>query len=187
MGLDKNQRIKAVEEHLKEIFSILEVPESVNTLRTPHRIAKMWVDEIFTSMNDRGIEELNDKMQSFPVENKRGLIIERDIPFTSICEHHFMPFYGTVTVAYAPSKRIIGLSKIPRVVKYFSRRPQLQERLGEDIMQYLKDYISPLAIFVEIKATHTCVMCRGAETEAVTETLVYDGNDKYLEEYMSRR
>lgn len=188
--MDNEAKVKAVEEKLEEIFKIMEVPESVSTLKTPHRIAKMWVNEVFQNMNNANIEELDKQMTCFPAERgtgKRGLIMVKDIPFTSMCEHHFMPFYGTVTVAYVPSTEIIGLSKIPRVVKYFSKRPQVQERLTEDIKRYLTEILYPLAIFVEVKATHTCVLCRGAESEAETETLSWYGNDEYYEEFLKRR
>lgn len=188
--MDNEAKVKAVEEKLEEIFKIMEVPESVSTLKTPHRIAKMWVNEVFQNMNNANIEELDKQMTCFPAERgtgKRGLIMVKDIPFTSMCEHHFMPFFGTVTVAYVPSTEIIGLSKIPRVVKYFSKRPQVQERLTEDIKRYLTEILYPLAIFVEVKATHTCVLCRGAESEAETETLSWYGNDEYYEEFLKRR
>ena len=188
--MDNEAKVKAVEEKLEEIFKIMEVPESISTSNTPHRIAKMWVNEVFKNMNDNNIKELHSQMTCFPAERgtgKRGLIMVKDIPFTSMCEHHFMPFYGTVTVAYVPSTEIIGLSKIPRVVKYFSKRPQVQERFTEDIKQYLTEILYPLALFVEVKATHTCVLCRGAESEAETETLSWFGDEKYYHEYLERR
>ena len=188
--MDNEARVKAVEEKLKDIFEIMGVPETDNTQKTPYRIAKMWVNEVFQNMNDEHLEELDNKMAFFPTEHatgRNGLIIVKDIPFTSMCEHHFMPFIGTVTVAYVPSTEIIGLSKIPRIVKYFSKRPQLQERFTEDIKNYLRDQLHPLALFVEVKATHTCVLCRGAEMEAETETLSWFGEDKYYDEFMSRR
>lgn len=188
--MDNEAKVKAVEEKLKEIFKIMEVPITENTALTPYRISKMWVNEVFQNMNRNHIDELDSKMAIFPNEHtigKNGLIFIKDIPFTSMCEHHFMPFIGTVTVAYVPSTHIIGLSKIPRIVKYFSKRPQLQERFTEDIKEYLRLQLRPLALFVEVKATHTCVLCRGAETEAETETLSWFGDEKYYDEFLKRR
>ena len=185
--MDNNEKVLAVEEKLQDIFRIMGVPEDYNTMDTPRRIAKMWVNEVFSSMNNNGLNELDEKMTTFPLEGDRSLILVRDIPFTSMCEHHFMPFIGTVTVAYIPSNKIIGLSKIPRIVKYFSKRPQLQERLTEDIKNYLIKILKPTAVFVEIKATHTCVLCRGAESEATTETLSWYGSADSYKEYLNRR
>ena len=94
----------------------------------------------------------------------------KDIEFNSTCEHHWLPFSGKVTVAYVPDKVVIGLSKIPRVVKYFSKQPTLQEKLGKDIGEYLFKKLQPLCIMVFITSTHSCVKCRGAESDCSTIT-----------------
>ena len=130
----------------------------------------MWCNELFANRNDRNLGELNDKMKVFPNTYESEMVIVKDIPFNSICEHHWLPFSGKVTVGYIPSDNVIGLSKIPRVVKYFSKRPQLQEQLTSQIGDYLENLLEPYAIFVEVEATHQCVKCRGAESDCSTKT-----------------
>ena len=95
----------------------------------------------------------------------------RDIDFHSVCEHHWLPFSGKVTIGYVPNLKVVGLSKIPRVVKYFSQKPQLQEQLTNEIGEYLADLIHPLALYVVAEATHQCVACRGAESDCSTHTM----------------
>lgn len=99
----------------------------------------------------------------------------RGIEFSSTCEHHWLPFMGVAEVSYIPSDTIIGLSKIPRVVKYFSQKPQLQENLTNEIGEYLFNLLNPKWIKVTLIATHTCVMCRGAESNCETETVYENG------------
>lgn len=139
---------------------------------TPRRIAKMLNEEVFCNRNNHNIEELNNKMTLFDNENKGSdnIIKVSDIEFSSMCEHHWMPFFGTVYVEYVPDEKIIGLSKIPRVVKYFSKKPQLQERLTEEIGKYLVQLLNPKRLEVIVVATHTCVKCRGIETDCETRT-----------------
>ena len=105
-----------------------------------------------------------------PVPNNHPVTV-RGIEFSSTCEHHWLPFMGVAEVSYIPSDTIIGLSKIPRVVKYFSQKPQLQENLTNEIGEYLFNLLNPKWIKVTLIATHTCVMCRGAESNCETETV----------------
>ena len=130
----------------------------------------MYVNELFKNVNDENISELHRQMTLFNNEGVTTPITVKDIPFSSTCEHHWLPFMGLVTVTYVPDKEIIGLSKIPRVVKYFSKRPQLQERLTNDIGKFLFDILKPKYLKVEVVSTHTCVMCRGAESDCETVT-----------------
>lgn len=166
------QVLYKVEKNIEEIMGLLNIPRTSSTEGTPHRIAKMWCDEIFKNRNNYNIgEELNSKIKVFPNESPNtNLVVVKDIPFTSTCEHHFMPFMGKVSVGYVPDETIIGLSKIPRVVKYFSKKPQLQERLTSEIGNYLLEVLNPQALFVEVEADHTCVLCRGAESPCTTHT-----------------
>lgn len=161
---------KAITKHLEDIMELLGIEETESNKDTPKRIAKMWANELFENRNDMNIEELNSKMTLFPSEGFDNLIVVKDIPFSSMCEHHFLPFSGTVSVGYVPDDDIVGLSKIPRVVRYFSKRPQLQERLTNDIGNYLFDILNPCALFVVVKAEHQCVKCRGAESDCTTVT-----------------
>ena len=161
---------KAVSEHLAEIMKLLEIPITESNKDTNTRIAKMWTDELFANRNNNHIEELDAKMKLFPNEYNNEVVIMRDIDFNSMCEHHWLPFSGKVTVAYVPNENVIGLSKIPRVVKYFSKQPTLQEKLTKDIADYLNKHIKPYMIYVMAKSTHSCVKCRGAESDCETVT-----------------
>ena len=107
----------------------------------------------------------------------------------TMCEHHWLPFSGTVTVGYVPCDTIVGLSKIPRVVRYFSRKPQLQEQLTTEIGEFLEDLLEPRAIFVEVTATHQCVKCRGAESDCSTKTYyksICEGFESSWQEFKDR-
>lgn len=170
--LDDKVNIGLIASHLSDIMSLLEIPITESNKDTPYRVAKMWVTEIFANRNNSNIqEELIDKIKLFPNDYTTGeIIVIKDIPFNSTCEHHWLPFSGTVSVGYVPSDKIIGLSKVPRVVKYFSKQPQLQEKLTANIGEFLFDCLSPYALFVKVSAKHQCVMCRGAESDCTTET-----------------
>ncbi len=178
--LDKNQILEEISNHMAHILDLLEVPFSQSTEDTPRRIAKLYVNEVFANRNNYNIEEeLNSKMKFFEtVSDSNELIIVKDIPFYSMCEHHFMPFNGKITIGYVPNDRIVGLSKLPRVVKYFSKKPQLQERLVEEIAQYLFEALNAKAVFVLATDTvHTCVSARGIEADSNTDTLAVRGLD----------
>src|SRR5574344_1972031 len=128
-----DNKVEAIKEHIEEIMRILEIPITESNKNTPLRVAKMWCNELFVNRNNANIEELKARMKTFPNEYSSDMVIVRDIDFDSICEHHWLPFSGKVTVGYVPSDKVIGLSKIPRVVKYFSKKPQLQEQLTTEI------------------------------------------------------
>lgn len=165
-----NNKVEAIKEHLEEIMRILEIERTESNKNTPLRVAKMWVNELFANVNDAHMKELKETMTTFPNEYESEMVIVRDIEFNSTCEHHFLPFSGKVTIGYVPSDTIIGLSKLPRVVKYFSKRPQLQEKLTTEIGEFLFNMLEPHALFVEVEATHQCVKCRGAESDCSTVT-----------------
>ncbi|MBO8161099.1 MAG: GTP cyclohydrolase I [Thermosipho sp. (in: Bacteria)] len=166
-----DNKIERIKNHLEEIMDILELEKNDSTKDTPFRVAKMWVNEIFKNRNNKNIEELNAQMKLFKNNFCNDeLIIVKDIEFSSFCEHHWLPFTGKISVGYVPTDKIIGLSKIPRVVKFFSQKPQLQERLVHEIGEYLAGIINPQVLFVSAKAIHDCVMCRGAESNSITET-----------------
>lgn len=165
-----DNKVEAIKEHIEEIMKILELPITESNKNTPLRVSKMWCNELFANRNNHNIEDLKARMKTFPNEYDSEMVIVRDIDFDSICEHHWLPFSGKVTVGYVPSDKVIGLSKIPRVVKYFSKKPQLQEQLTTEIGEFLLDLLEPHAIFVEVEATHQCVKCRGAESNCSTRT-----------------
>lgn len=192
--MDNNTKIDLITEKMKEVLDILGVTVNASTEGTPRRIAKMYVNEVFKNLSENSIEELDKRMTYFPNPNKKtessSMVILKDIPFFSMCEHHFMPFSGKITVAYVPNDKIIGLSKIPRVVKHFSKKPQLLERLVKEIGDYLFDRLGkPSAVFVWANdCVHTCVSARGIETYCETDTLYkvgYKANE-YMEEFLRR-
>ncbi len=164
-------KVKDIAELVQTIMKILELPITESNEDTPKRIAKMWCNELFKNRNLSNFKELEESMTLFPNKYEDNeLVIMKDITFNSMCEHHWLPFSGTVTVGYVPNRTVIGLSKIPRVVKYFSKMPQLQEQFTQDIGNYLCKILQPHALFVEVEAKHQCVSCRGAESDCSTHT-----------------
>lgn len=184
-----DNKVEQIKEHIEEIMKILEIPVTESNRNTPLRVSKMWCNELFVNRNNRNMEELNSTMKTFPNEYQSEMVIVRDIPFNSICEHHWLPFSGKVTIGYVPNDKVAGLSKLPRVVKYFSKKPQLQEQLTTEIGEYLFDLLEPHALFVEVEAEHQCVKCRGAESDCSTHTnfkRVNAGFESSYEEFKSR-
>ena len=148
-----------------------EDPAREGLVRTPRRVEKAL--KFLTSGYRADIDEvLNDAL--FAVDYSE-MVIVRDIDFYSLCEHHLLPFYGRCHVAYLPRNRVIGLSKIPRIVDVFSRRLQIQERLTNQIAETIQDKIAPLGVAVVMEATHLCMSMRGVEKQnslAVTSAML---------------
>ena len=165
---DKNV-IEQIAGHISAISSLLGISITESNKDTPLRVAKMYCNELFVNRNNQNIEELNAKMKVFPAENTNPVTVE--VPVNSSCEHHWLPFMGKVSVTYIPKDKIIGLSKIPRVVDFFSKKPQLQERLTTEIGEYLVSVIDPEYLSVRMVATHTCVSIRGAKSPCETITV----------------
>ncbi|MGE8427969.1 MAG: GTP cyclohydrolase I FolE [Sphingobacterium sp.] len=140
---------------------------------TPHRVAKMYINELFYGLNPVN----KPKLSSF--ENRYGynkLLIEKDIRVNSSCEHHFLPIVGRAHIGYIPKDRVIGLSKINRIVDYYAHRPQVQERLTLQIYNELRSTLATDDIIVVIDADHLCVSARGVkDTSSSTTTLEYSG------------
>lgn len=168
--------IKEIAGHISAISSLLGLPITESNKDTPLRVAKMYCNELFRNRNNRHLNELNAKMKVFPAENHNPVSVE--VPVNSSCEHHWLPFMGNVVVTYVPKDKIIGLSKIPRVVDYFSKKPQLQERLTTEIGEYLVSVIDPEYLSVRMVATHTCVSIRGAKSPCKTTTVYEYGGEK---------
>ena len=125
---------------------------------TPHRVAKMYVKEIFAGINPIS----KPKISLFENKYQYGkMLVEKNISLYSFCEHHFLPFYGTVDVAYISTGEVIGLSKIHRIVNYFAKRPQVQERLTIQIFNELKNILKTEDVAILIDAKHLCVASRG--------------------------
>jgi GTP cyclohydrolase I len=152
-------RIDSIAPHVKEIIRILGLsPETdPNLVDTDRRVAKMYL-EIFSGLD----EGTRPKLTTFPNdEHYTAMVMEKEIPFYSMCTHHFVPFYGHGHIAYIPNERIVGLSKLPRLLDFFARRPQLQERLTEQVASVLEEELKPQGVMVVIEARHLCVEMRG--------------------------
>lgn len=160
-GLSDKMKISRIEKHMKSILQILGMDLSDDSLsETPKRIAKMFVLELFSGL----------KPENFPkittIQNKmmcREMVSVSGIKTLSVCEHHFVTIDGIATVAYIPYKKVLGLSKINRIVKYFSKRPQVQERLTKQIADALVQILDTEDVAVHLAAKHYCVISRGVE------------------------
>jgi GTP cyclohydrolase I len=153
------------------LSSVGEDPAREGLERTPYRVAKMY-EEILAGYHIDPVALVNDAL--FDVEYDE-MIIVKDIEFFSLCEHHMLPFYGRAHVAYIPSDKIIGLSKIPRIVDMFSRRLQVQERMTRQIAELLDEILHPLGVAVIVEGAHMCSMMRGVKKEhprMVTSTML---------------
>ncbi len=173
-GVKPDPRIPQIAGHVKEIIRILGLcpDKDPNLIDTDLRVAKMYL-EIFSGL-DVGTRP---KITTFPNDEKyTAMVMEKEIPFYSMCAHHFVPFYGHGTIAYIPNEKIVGLSKLPRLLDFFARRPQLQERLTEQVAGFLEEELKPQGVMVVIEARHLCVEMRGVKKPgAVTVTSAIRG------------
>jgi len=154
------ERVRAISDHVRAIIGHLGLDATdANLIETPERVAKMYL-EMFQGLSE-GAEP---KVTFFPNDERyTAMVMEKDIPFYSMCSHHFVPFYGHAHVAYIPNDKIIGLSKMPRILEFYARRPQLQERLTEQIAGFLAEKLAPQGVMVVIEARHLCVEMRGVK------------------------
>jgi GTP cyclohydrolase IA len=159
-SLDREKIMAAVRSMLEAIG---EDPDREGLAGTPRRIADMY-EEIFQGLEIDPIEYLSVGFE----EKHKEMVILRDIPFSSVCEHHILPFVGKAHVGYIPAGRIVGLSKIARVVEAYARRPQLQERLTSQIADTLVEGLSPRGVGVVIEAQHFCMIMRGVKKPGST-------------------
>lgn len=175
--LSDDEKIEAIEKHVEAILHIIGMDLTDDSLkRTPHRVAKMYVKETFAGLHP----ENKPKVTLF--ENKyqyNQMLVEKNIQVYSMCEHHLVPIIGKCHVAYISNGEVIGLSKINRIVKYFSKRPQVQERLTQQIMEELKSALKTNDVAVVIDAAHMCVATRGIEdVNSSTVTAAISGQFK---------
>jgi GTP cyclohydrolase IA len=159
--------IERVAEHMAAVMRELNLDlEDPNYAQTPERVAKMYL-EMFHGLRE-GAEPT---ITTFPnEENYNHMVIEREIPFYSMCAHHFVPFYGHANIAYIPKSTIVGLSKLPRILEFYTKRPQLQERLTEQVAEFLWSKLEPQGVMVVIEARHLCVEMRGVKKPGALTT-----------------
>jgi GTP cyclohydrolase I len=172
--MDDDLKMELIEKHFQEIMQILGLDLTDDSLKgTPHRVAKMYVKEIFSGLNPENKPDIKLFENKY---NYSEMLVEKEITFFSNCEHHFVPIIGKAHVAYISNGHVIGLSKIHRIVNYFAKRPQVQERMTIQIANELKKVLRTDDIAVVIDAEHLCVSSRGVEdTTSSTVTSNYSG------------
>jgi GTP cyclohydrolase I len=168
-GLSDEQKRAQIQQHMTQIMEVLGLDLDDDSLcDTPKRISKMYVDEIFSGLDYRKFPKITQ------IENKMSIeqpVQVTDISLTSTCEHHFVTIDGTASVAYIPKQTVIGLSKINRLVSFFAQRPQVQERLTQQVMVALQALTGTQDVAVSINATHYCVKARGIkDSNSYTKT-----------------
>jgi len=160
LGPEQQQKVETIAGHVRGILTTLGLDlADPNLAETDLRVAKLYI-EMFHGLSE-GAEP---KVTTFPNdEGYSHMVMEKQIPFYSMCAHHLVPFYGHAHIAYIPRERIIGLSKFSRILEFYAKRPQLQERLTEQVVTYLDAKLNPLGAMVVIEARHLCVEMRGVK------------------------
>jgi len=176
--LDDDLKIELIEKHFKEIMQILGLDLTDDSLKgTPHRVAKMYVKEIFAGLNPKNAPEVKLFENKYQYKN---MLVEKNISFHSTCEHHFVPIIGKAHVAYIPNGRVVGLSKLNRIVRHFARRPQVQERMTIQIANMLKETLGTNDVAVLIEADHLCVASRGVQ-DVTSNTITAEYCGKFVD------
>ncbi len=180
-------KIKKISAHFREIMLLLGLDLEDDSLQgTPDRVAKMYVKEMFQGLDPKKEPKITLFENTFQYNE---MLVEKNIRLNSCCEHHFVPIVGKVHVGYFSSGKLIGLSKINRIVSYYSKRPQLQERLTEQIAEALKNALSTNDVAVVINAAHMCLTTRGiTDSDCKTLTSHYSGkfkNEEVKKEFIS--
>ncbi|MEO8228131.1 MAG: GTP cyclohydrolase I FolE [Chloroflexota bacterium] len=183
-GDDGNGRVEAaVREILTEIG---EEPDREGLVGTPVRVHRMYT-ELTAGYHVDPARLMNGAV--FEVDYSE-MVVVKDIPFYSLCEHHLLPFFGAAAVAYIPRGRVIGLSKIPRIVEMYARRLQVQERMTQQIADFLQDHLSPQGVGVVVEATHLCAVMRGVRKPGTVMTTsavlgLFRSRDKTRSEFLA--
>ncbi|WP_199610789.1 GTP cyclohydrolase I FolE [Flocculibacter collagenilyticus] len=187
-GLTSEEKYARIKASLTDVVTTLGLDLSDDSLaETPHRIAKMYVSEIFSGLDYSAFPKIS------VIDNKMNvdeMVKVKDISFTSTCEHHFVTIDGLAKVAYIPKNKIIGLSKVNRLVRFFAQRPQVQERLTQQILVALQTLLETDNVAVTMDATHYCVKARGVmDASSSTQTTALGGlfkkNDKTRAEFLA--
>lgn len=180
----KDERRTHIEQHMREVLRLIGLDLHDDSIEeTPARLAKMFVDEIFSGLDYANFPKITNITNRMKVSE---MVLVNDVTLTSTCEHHFVTIDGMVSVAYYPKKWVIGLSKINRVVAFFAQRPQVQERLTEQILLAFQTILETEDVAVYVKATHFCVKCRGIkDANSYTVTSAFGG--VFLEDRETRK
>jgi GTP cyclohydrolase IA len=159
-AIDDEEKVRAIASQMRRVIELLGLDLSDPNLKeTPDRVARMYL-EMFRGLSEGAEPDTT----CFPNDERyTAMVMEKDIPFYSLCSHHFVPFYGHAHLAYIPNDKIVGLSKMSRIVEFYARRPQLQERLTEQIAGFLATKLGPQGVMVVIEARHLCVEMRGVK------------------------
>ena len=178
LDIDKKTRLENIENAVRKI--LINIGEDINReglIETPKRVAKMY-EEILSTKNINDFD--NYKLFEVDLDNSQEMILIKDIPFFSMCEHHMLPFFGKVHVAYIPREnKVIGLSKIPRLVEFVSRKLSVQEEITVNVAEKLIEILNPLGVAVVVEARHMCIEMRGInKVGSVTRTSFYSGEFK---------
>ncbi|BBB33425.1 GTP cyclohydrolase I [Thermotomaculum hydrothermale] len=183
-----DEKKKQIENHIREILKLIgEDPEREGLVDTPHRVAKMYLNEIFQGYSQDPIKILNNAVFHSDYEE---MVVVKDIDFYSMCEHHLIPFFGVVHVGYIPDGKLIGLSKIPRIVDMFARRLQIQEQMTVQIAKTLEELLEPKGVAVVVEGIHLCSVMRGVKkprNKMITSEVrgAFRKNQKTREEFFS--
>ncbi len=178
---------RPIEDSVRTILAAIgEDPDRSGLVDTPERVRRMY-EEMTAGYSVDPNEVLNDAV--FDVDYSE-MVVVKDIPFHSLCEHHILPFAGTAAVAYIPDRRVLGLSKIPRVVDMYARRLQIQERLTQQVADFLMDNLEPKGVGVVVEATHLCASMRGVRKPGMVMTTsavlgLFRSSDKTRAEFFS--
>ena len=167
-------KMRTIEKHFHTIMEEIGLDMTDDSLQgTPHRVAKMFIQEIFSGLNPANKPKISVFDNSYHYDK---MLVEANISFNSTCEHHFLPIVGKAHIGYVSSGKVIGLSKLNRIVDYYARRPQVQERLIMQIFNELKTVLETDNVIVVMEATHLCVSSRGIKDESsYTSTIQYGG------------
>ena len=177
-GTMNKEKINNIAKHFRHIMETLGLDLDDDSLSgTPERVAKMYINEVFSGLDPQNFPKIT--LFKKPFHNDDQIIVVKDIKVNSFCEHHFVPMTGIAHVAYIPNEHIIGLSKINRIVEYFAKRPQIQERLTSQIAESISEILKTENVAVKITLTHFCMTVRGVcDMNSTTTTEVLKGTFK---------
>ena len=168
------EKMTSIEKHFRSIMEEMGLDMTDDSLKgTPHRVAKMFIQEIFSGLNPANKPKISVFENSY---NYDKMLVEANISFNSTCEHHFLPIIGKAHIGYVSNGKVIGLSKLNRIVDYYARRPQVQERMIMQIFNELKTVLNTEDVIVVVEAEHLCVSSRGIkDSSSYTSTIQYGG------------